>query len=150
MKIKILTAIASKLLGEKESISGVRADMFLPVWILGFGTILLCGAVGSFAVAFIVKKYTIIVASVILLFLGILAILCWKNQTIRILDEERFEYTTFLGNKRVYYFSDIIGIRRNKDSMTLFVGDGKVHIENNALITKRLSAKLNEMLSPEE
>ena len=33
--------------------------------------------------------------------LGIAAILCWRNQTIVILTPYTFQYTTFLGRKRV-------------------------------------------------
>ena len=74
------------------------------------------------------------------------AILCWKNQTIRILPNDAFEYSTFLGNKTVYRFSEIKGIRINLDSATLLVADGKVHIESIAIVTDRLEKRINNRL----
>ena len=78
--------------------------------------------------------------------LAVAAVLCWRNQTIQILDEETFEYTTFLGNKKVYSFSEIRSVRKNSDSATLFVGDGKVHIEAMAIMSDRLTEKLDNAL----
>ena len=69
--------------------------------------------------------------------------LCWKNQTIRILDDEKFEYTTFLGNTRVYRFSDIRELRVNNDSLTLFLTNGKVHIEAMVYMSETLYNKIN-------
>ena len=61
-------------------------------------------------------------------------------------ENDTFEYTTFLGNKKVYSFNEINGIRYNNDSMTLFIGDGKVHIESTAIITERLAERVNKQL----
>ena len=62
------------------------------------------------------------------------------------IDDEQFEYTTFLGNKKVYKFADIIALRRNKDSITMFVGNGKVHIENGAVLSPRLFERINKAM----
>ncbi len=50
------------------------------------------------------------------------------------------------GQTRTYYFSDITGLRRNSDSMTLFVGNEKVHIESMAVLSERLVNGINEAL----
>ena len=42
-----------------------------------------------------------------------------------------------LGRTYTYSFSDIQGLRRNNDSLTLFVAGKKVHIEAMALISER-------------
>lgn len=115
-----------------------RADMFLPAWLLGFGCFLGVAAVGCLVAAFVTKIWILIAAFAVLGALGIAAWLCWRNQTIRIVDEFRFEYTTFLGNKRTYYFSDIKKLRANADSWTLYVGDGKIHIESIVIISEKL------------
>lgn len=147
MKLKILVALMTKLLGLQDTGDEPRADMCLPDWILAFGMVLVAGgvAVGIYGVL----KATVgaLVAGVIALVLGIAAILCWRNQTIRITSETTFEYTTFLGKTYEYKFSQIRGLRQNHDSMTMFVGDGKVHIESSAYISQRLADKINERLA---
>ena len=95
---------------------------------------------------FVVFNPVFIAVSAACILLGIGALMCWKNQTIRIIDEEKFEYTTFLGNKKVYAFSDIKGLIRNSDSLTLLVKDKKVHIESMAILSERLIEKINEAL----
>lgn len=65
----------------------------------------------------------------------------------RMLTDEVFEYTTFLGNTYTYYFRDITGLRRNQDSLTLFVGCKKVHIESSAVMSERLVSLINHSLN---
>ena len=78
--------------------------------------------------------------------LGIAAFLCWKNQKIRMLSNDKFEYTTWLGHSYEYYFRDITDLRVNQDSMTLFVGQKKIHIESMAVLSERLANRINQSL----
>lgn len=146
MKVKLLTFIITKILGMADWGDKPRADMFLPDWILGFGLALAAFAIGGTVAYFFVGEIFLLILSVVSAVLSPAAILCWKNQTITVLDESRFEYSTFLGTKKEYYFSDIRGIRRNNDSLTLFVGNDKVHIEASAIMSKRLAEKINSCL----
>ena len=146
MKLKFLTFIITKILGMPEPDENPRADMFLPDWILGFGIALAIFAVGGAVAFFFTGETLTILLAVACAVLSPAAVLCWKNQTITVLDESRFEYSTFLGTKKIYYFSDIRGIRRNRDSLTLFVGEDKVHIEASALMSPRLAEKLNSRI----
>ena len=123
-----------------------RADMFLPNYLMGFGIFLDVLAVVCLITAFVTKAWGLIIGFIILGVTGIAAWLCWKNQSIRIVDENRFEYTTFLGKKTIYYFSDIKELRVNQDSFTLFVGNGKVHIESIVNISQKLYDKIYEAL----
>ena len=123
-----------------------RADMFLPNWLNGFGFFLDTIALACLVAAFITKTWGLIIGFVIAGALGIAAYLCWKNQMINIIDDDTFEYTTFLGKKIKYSFSDIKELRVNQDSLTLFVGDGKVHIESSVIISSELMDKIDEAL----
>ena len=123
-----------------------RADMYLPVFLKGFGYFLDAVGIVLGAVAIATQLWGLFVVTAITLPLGIAAYLCWKNQTVRILDEETFEYSTFLGNKKIYKFSEIKSLRTNSDSMTLFVGDGTVHIEAMAIISKEFTDKIDAAL----
>ena len=78
--------------------------------------------------------------------LGIAAWLCWKNQTIRIVDDDTFEYTTFLGKTTMYHFSDIKELRVNQDSMTLILANGKVHIESMVHMSQALVDKIDQSI----
>ena len=124
-----------------------RADMFLPAWLFVMG-LLLCifGTIVGIVFAVLQISTLIIVLAAGMSLLGVAAILCWKNQTIRMLPNDTFEYSTFLGNKIIYRFSDIKGLKKNTDSMTLFVAEGKVHIESIAILTDRLSDRINKQL----
>ena len=134
MKLKILVRIIEKLLGMSDSGEGPRADMFLPDRLLAMALVFLAG--GTACVLFAIIKLAVwaIVCAALGIVLGVFALLCWKNQSIHIISDEQFTYTTMFGNIRTYSFSDIQGLRRNQDSLTLFVANEKVHIESMAII----------------
>ena len=124
-----------------------RADMFLPAWLFIMGLFLtMFGAIIGIIFLILQISVLIIALSGAMVLLGIVALLCWKNQTIHMNPNDTFEYSTFLGNKTVYRFDDIKGLKKNGDSMTLFVADGKVHIESIAIFTDRLADRINKQL----
>ena len=145
--------IVMKIFDSKNCNFNPRADMFLPDWINTLGVVLDAAASVALGVSVTIGVYSIIIFSLLLGSLGIAAYLCWKNQKINIIDENTFEYTTFLGKKTVYKFSDIRELRVNTDSCTLFVGEGKVHIESCARMSIELwdkidvALKLNQLVS---
>lgn len=144
--LKLLVKLGALILGREYSNDEPRADMYLPVWILAFAVILFVLGVGVGIYAVVAFSVAAFVGALCSLVLGAAALLCWKNQTIRMLPNDAFEYTTFLGNKKVYCFSQIKGLRRNRDSMTLLVGEGKVHIESSAILTERLVQRIDQAL----
>ncbi len=146
MKLKILVKLGELILGEAYSEDEPRADMFLPLWLLAFAIIMLVAGVAVGIYAAVELSVGAVVGAVVCLGLGIMALLCWKNQNIVVLSDESFEYSTFLGNKKEYRFQDITDLRQNNDSMTLFVGNEKVHIESCALLTDRLIELINAQL----
>ena len=131
------------LLGKKE----LKADMFLPAWVLGLGIFLLAAAIGCVVGTFVMQNLWFMIGTLLCAVLGTAAVMCWKNQKIRIIDDNTFEYTTFFGNKKTYYFSQIRNIRVNSDSLTMFVGEDKVHIETCAILSESLAEKINRALS---
>ena len=124
-----------------------RADMFLPAWMFAMGlTLLMLGLIVEIVAVVLQISILLTVLAVMVVLLGVAALLCWKNQTIRMLPNDTFEYSTFLGNKTIYRFCEIKRIRINSDSATLFVADGKVHIESIAIVTDRLENRINKQL----
>lgn len=143
MKLKFLVMIVNFIIGEREP----DADMFLPSWVLALGAVLIILCPVLIIWFFINTEIILLIFAIISLCIGILAVMCWHNQNIKVLSDEEFQYTTFLGNKKVYRFSDITGIRKNSDSMTLFVGKEKVHMEACAVISDRLVELIDSALS---
>jgi len=145
MKLKILVKIVEKLLGMTDSGEEPRADMFLPDRLLAMSIVFLAGGIVSIALA-ILSSITLILGVVICFAFGIAALLCWKNQSIHIISDEQFTYTTMFGKTRTYSFSDIQGLRKNQDSLTLFVAGEKVHIESMAILSERLVERIDNAL----
>ncbi|MBR3967855.1 MAG: hypothetical protein IKJ91_12370 [Clostridia bacterium] len=149
MKLKILIKIIEKIFGMVPD-NQSRADMYLPDRLLSMSLVFLAGGIVCAIIAIFKFAVWAIVFAVLSVVLGIFAFLCWKNQSIRIISEEQFTYTTMFGNVHTYSFSDIEGLRRNKDSMTLFVAGEKVHIESMALISDRLAELIDKALESKE
>ena len=123
-----------------------RADMFLPDFLKYFGFSLDAAALAFLVATFITQIWGLIIGALICGGLGVAAWLCWKNQTVRIIDEDRFEYTTFLGKTTVYNFSDIKALRVNQDSTTLILTNGKVHIESMVYMSQALVDKIDQSI----
>ena len=123
-----------------------RADMFLPDFLKYFGFFLDAVAIVFLVATFITQIWGLIIGALICGGLGVAAWLCWKNQTVRIIDEDRFEYTTFLGKTTVYNFSDIKALHVNTDSMTLILTNGKVHIESMVHMSQALADKIDQSI----
>lgn len=149
MRFWPLVKLGELLLGKELSEEKDRADLYLPLWMLGFGIGLILG--GIFIGVLTVRAFTPsgVLLCVTFTFIGIAAIVCWRNQTVEILSPDTFRYTNPLGRQKVYRFADIRGIKRNKDSMTLLLTNGKVPIEFIAVITLRLAERINQQLGEE-
>ncbi|MBR2888879.1 MAG: hypothetical protein IKC09_01225 [Oscillospiraceae bacterium] len=144
--MKLLLRIVTQLLGMRDTGDEPRADMYLPDRMLGMAIIFLLIGIGlAVAACFTLNPYMIL-GAVVMIPVGIAALLCWKNQKINMVTSGTFEYTTFLGNTKTYRFADITGLRRNQDSLTLFVGKEKIHIESMAVLSDRLIAAINNAL----
>lgn len=143
MRFRFIAEIIKEIFSSRREGDKPRADMYLPDWLLVISIIFIVTGAALTVVAILGGEYLLIVMAAFFLVAGIGGILCWKNQKINILSDTEFEYTTFLGNKRIYRFNEIRAYRQNRDSITLFVRDEKVHIESCALMTERLVEKLN-------
>ncbi len=150
MRGKFLVKLATMLLGTIYKEDEPRADMYLPLKLLAMGFVIILGAIVLGTVCVFSFQIWALVAAVVCLLIGILAIVCWKNQTIHIISNDKFEYTTFLGNKHTYYFKDITDLRQNQDSITMFIGNKKVHIESMAIMSDRLVQLINSALNPND
>ncbi|MBE6793486.1 MAG: hypothetical protein E7532_00910 [Ruminococcaceae bacterium] len=143
--LRLLEALESFFL-KKDKNGESRADVYISSFLLVFGLFLIVVGIGIAVILLFNFNVWIIVGSVFCILLGVLAFICWRNQTIRIVSEEKFEYTTFLGNRYEYRFNDITKVKVNADSTTIFVGKKKVHIESIAIVSDRFSNLLNKAI----
>lgn len=65
---------------------------------------------------------------------------------IHVISDKEFTYTTMFGKTKNYRFADIERLRKNKDSMTLFVAGDKLHMESMAILSERLVELINREL----
>lgn len=147
MKESKFVKFMEKLLKMPER-KGPRADMYMPDWLMYLGVFLLAAAVlFALPVIFVFDEaFPLIPVVALALITGIITIMCWRNQKVRILNDREFEYTTFLGRKKRYLIEDISRLRRNTDSMTMFVGKHKVHIDAAAIRTERFTKMIQPFL----
>ena len=120
-----------------------EADLHLPTAVLILGIFLSIVAAALLICAAVFMSIWLAVASVPVILLSVAAFLCWNNQKIFIVDDDTFEYYTMFGNKKVFRFSDITDIKQNPDSLTLMLGENKVHIESMAVMSDRLVELIN-------
>ena len=132
---------------------GRQADMYLPSRLLAMGGAMLIAGVGMAisAAARPADDYTLLlyIGGAAIVIFGIAALMCWKNQKVYILSEEEFTYTTFLGRTYTYRFDEIEALKRNKDSLTLVLKYGKVHIESMAIMSDHFKEKILQSLQSE-
>ncbi len=146
MKIKLLVKLVEKLLGMADTGDEPRADMYLPDMLLAMALVMLAGGTACGVYCIVQFALWAVVCAAVFLVLGVAAVMCWRNQTIRMISSSQFVYTTFLGNSYTMAFADITGLRQNSDSMTLYVRDKKIHIEAMAIISPRLAEAINSRL----
>ena len=119
--------------------------MYLPFWVCILGIVFLIAACVFLASTFSSSVYSLIGFGICLA-LGVSAILCWKNQSIKMIDGSTFVYTTMFGRKNHYSFSSIQELKISRDSFTLILDHGKVHIENCAVMSERFIAALDSVI----
>lgn len=143
MKFRSIVLIMEQLLefvrGEDEE----TADMFLPERLLSMAFFLIAATAGALCAAVLhAPARGFYLAAAVSFPLGMAAFLCWRNQKICMLNEEEFAYTTMWGKTTIHRFEDIIALNRNRDSYTLILKSGKVHIESMAIVSDRLSRRI--------
>lgn len=146
--LKVIAAVITRLLGIDEEAE--KADMHLSNRALALSLTSVLAVFILIARFFTTDDWVYLIFAAAFLLIAIFILLCYRNQRIYILSDEEFQYTTFLGNKKIYKFDDITALRKNRDSLTLFVGKNKVHIESSAVLSERLKALIIKQFKKEK
>ncbi len=121
-----------------------QEDMHLPARQLGLGIGAIGGGIALIGYGVIRQDHVLpMLFGAALLIFGVAAVLCWKNQTITMLDEERFVYRTMFGNEREYRFDDIADMTGNRDRTLVMQDGGKVFLESSAEMSEALMAAIS-------
>lgn len=117
-----------------------QKDMYIPQWVRNVGIGFLVMMVVTIILTIVNSEYRLVwaILDFCLLASGVAVIMLWKNEWIEILNDEEFVHSTFFGKKTRYHFSDVREIKRNSDSITVIMSNGKIHIENVAVTSEKL------------
>ena len=144
MRLKLLIKAIEKLLGAAGSGEENPADMYLPERLLAMAIVFMIMAIGAAVVGVVQGELGWYIAAVAMAVMSVSACLCWRNQKVFMLSDETFTYTTMFGKTIEYRFEDVVALRRNKDSYTLILKTGKVHIESMAVVSERFAQRISE------
>ena len=145
---RLIAGLVTRLLGVDGEAE--RADMHLSNHHLGLAAAAFLAVFVLVARYIYTKEWFYLVLGVAFLLCCIGILLCYRNQRIYVLSDEEFQYSTFLGNKKIYRFDEITALRKNRDSLTLFLGKNKVHIEARAVLSDRLKTLIIEQFKKHE
>ena len=121
------------------------ADMCLSSAFLILDLILLFSST-AFTVYAIVKNAVLLLLSVpFVCFFRIWGILLEQSR-IRMLSDDTFEFTTSFGRKKLYHFSDITDLKKDRDSRILCVAHEKIFIKDLAFVSDRFEARVQQAL----
>ena len=125
-------------------------DVYLPFKVCLYGIGFIAVGIGSIYVSFTEKPIFMLCAIAFIGF-GLSAILCWKNQWIKMINSREFIYSTMFGNKRTYKFSDITKATRNVNmgkfitsNITININNKKVYIDGEAIVSRRFAEIINK------
>ena len=105
------------------------ADMCLSSAFLILDLILLFSST-AFTVYAIVKNAVLLLLSVPFVCFFVYGVFSWNNRVIRMLSDDTFEFTTSFGRKKLYHFSDITDLKKDRDSRILCVAHEKIFIKD--------------------
>lgn len=130
-------------------------DVYLPFFVCTFGLCLIAAGVyliiapESEASRTLGYKYAIAISFI----LGLLAVVWWKNQWIKVINDREFIYSSLFGIRRIYRFDDIIKLKsvssgKGYPYMTIILNNGRVHIEGFAMVSDRFAEAVNKKAGP--
>lgn len=122
------------------------ADMCLSSAFLILDLILLFSST-AFTVYAIVKNAVLLLLSVPFVCFFVYGVFSWNNRVIRMLSDDTFEFTTSFGRKKLYHFSDITDLKKDRDSRILCVAHEKIFIKDLAFVSDRFEARVQQALT---
>lgn len=130
------------LIADRRKKPAEKDVVYLPGSLFAVGTLLLAGGSAAAVYGAVSGKWLILPFGAVICLLGVAAMLCRINQRITAASDNEFVYTSFLGRKRRYTFDDVVDVRVNPDSYTVFMKKGKMHVETLAHKNGKFMEKL--------
>ena len=144
MSFGFITRTIDKLLciNEKDK----KADMQLPVRVAFFGVAMAFCGLFLTIIALFSATWSMLLFAFFALAVSAYSFLSYKFQRIHVLSDTEFEYTTFLGKRKIYRFEHIRAIKSNSESHILILVDGRINVEPNTVMSERLKQLFNKEL----
>ena len=147
----ILAQLFFKLFNKLDNPENAKYDVYLALPAKALS--ILCIVLGIFitVICMMNDETESIMVGFLFVVLGLFTLLYSCNKWIRILSDEEFEFSNFLGKKTVYKFSDIQSVIRKarpndygmrQEKIILVLPNRKIHIEEECVISQRLLDKL--------
>lgn len=112
-----------------------KYEVHIPKCLFFFGmAVYIAGAAVCVAVLAAGKFFVAIPGFGCMLF-GAAAMLCQLDQKVVSAGEGVYVYSNMFGKKKRFNISDFVSMKRNSDSLTLKFKNGKMHIDNLAVIS---------------
>ena len=122
-----------------------RGDMCKPSTYIVMGVFsIVLGGVGGIVMFAANAPVWIGLLMLLMIPMGIIVLLEWKNRGILMLSGDRFAYTTTFGRTQIYSFSQIIQISYGLGGMKLQSGAQRIDIDFDAMVTERLRKRLEQ------
>ena len=122
-----------------------RGDLCKPSLYIALGVFSIIWGLVAGIVMFAVKAPVWLgLLQLLMIPIGIIVLLEWKNQGIVMLPGDRFVYTNTFGRTQIYSFSQITQISRGLGGMKLRIGAQRIAIDFDAMVTERLLKRLEE------
>jgi hypothetical protein len=144
MKKDFFEKIIDKLLRISET--DRKADMQAPRKVAVFGIAMVLSGIFLAVIAILSLTWSMLFFAFFSFVSAAVAFLSYKFCRIFVLSDTEFQYTTFLGKKKIYKFEHIRWVKSNYDSRVIVLVDGKIHIESNAILSERLKVLFNKEL----
>lgn len=113
----------------------VKYAVHIPKCLFFFGmAVYIAGAAVCVAMLAVGKFFVAIPGFGCMLF-GAAAMLCQLDQKVVSAGEGIYVYSNMFGKKKRFNISDFVSMKRNSDSLTLKFKNGKMHIDNLAVIS---------------
>lgn len=109
--------------------------VYMPKWMFFFGMAMYVIGAVFLIVLCAEKKWFQAIPGIGFMIFGAIAMACQLNQRAVKLTDGTYVYSTMFGKKKHFSADDRIGMRYNSDSVTVFLKNGKIHIESLAQIS---------------
>lgn len=108
--------------------------VYIPRWLFFLGLAVYVFGAGVGVAMLAIGRFFLAIPCLLCMLFGCAAMLCCLNQKVVSVGDGEYVYSTMFGREKRFNASDYVRMTRNSDSLTLKFKNGKMHIDNLAII----------------